>query len=132
MRSGKIYIWAWPLGGANRVALRSSRMDAGLSPLARRFALTRRPFWTENDAGFCVIARSLKIDSCQERVSESAEARRISPRPRVTADGGSKSGRKAEISKQDGACIAHRPGPVSALRFLTGLFIARGGAGDKR
>jgi len=24
-----------------------------------------------------------------------------------------------EINKRDGACIAHRPGPVSALRFLT-------------
>jgi hypothetical protein len=24
--------------------------------------------------------------------------------------------------EQDGACIAHRPAPVSALRFLTGIF----------
>ncbi len=26
---------------------------------------------------------------------------------------------RRQENKQDGACIAHRPGPVSALRFLT-------------
>ncbi len=35
------------------------------------------------------------------------------------------SGQSKEINKQDGPCIAHGPGPVSALRFLPGAFVSQ-------
>jgi hypothetical protein len=33
--------------------------------------------------------------------------------------------RRGKKSRQDGACIAHRPGAVSALRFLTAYFMPK-------
>ena len=58
------------------------------------------------------------------------DRRRHSGRRRTTAQRRSESSQSKEINKQDGACIARGPVPVSALRFLPGEIVEKGKSKD--
>lgn len=89
----------------------------------KQAAITPRPQRT----GCEKCRRGMAADRCssqtprQPAISGSSRPRfPLGARPQNSGLTYAEIGRK---NKQDGACIAHRPAPVSALRFLTGSFM---------